>query len=175
MAWTVTGNIQGPAGPAGPQGPQGAAGTAGATGATGPAGAQGPQGPQGIQGEGGVNLDIQGSVPTYADLPGSPVDGDAYIVVADGKLYFYDGVSWPTDGNGVPFVGPQGPAGAQGIQGPAGSTGATGPTGPAGTNGLNGVRGSKWFSGAGVPSGVAGSAVGDYYLDTGTGDVYELS
>ena len=57
----------------------------------------------------------------------------------------------------------------------AGATGATGATGSAGTSGLNGVRGSQWFKGAGTPSGVGGSAAGDFYIDTVTGDVYELS
>lgn len=166
MAWTVAGNIRGPEGPAGP------AGSTGPAGDTGPAGSQGPAGAQGIQGEAGVSLDIQGTVATYANLPGSPADGDAYIVAADGKLYFYDGTAWPADGAGVPFVGPQGPAGAQGIQGDAGATGATG---AAGADGATGPRGSKWFTGAGVPSGVSGSVAGDMYLDTQTGDVYELS
>lgn len=53
----------------------------------------------------------------------------------------------------APFKGPQGPAGA---------TGSTGPTGPAG---------SVWRSGAGAPSNALG-VDGDYYLDSGNGDVY---
>ena len=175
MAWTVTGNIQGPAGPAGTPGATGATGPVGPVGPAGATGAQGPAGSQGIQGTAGVNLDIQGSVATYANLPGSPADGDAYIVLADGKLYFYDGTSWPADGAGVPFVGPQGPAGSQGIQGIQGIQGNAGATGAAGTKGTDGKRGSKWFSGAGTPSGVGGSLAGDFYLDTSTGDVYELS
>jgi hypothetical protein len=46
-AWTLTGNIRGPAGPQGPAGAQGATGAQGPTGATGSQGAQGPQGPAG--------------------------------------------------------------------------------------------------------------------------------
>lgn len=36
-------------------------------------------------------------------------------------------------------------------------------------------RGSKWFSGAGLPGSIAGSIPGDFYLNTVTGLVYELS
>lgn len=42
-------------------------------------------------------------------------------------------------------------------------------TGPAG------VRGSKWFSGTGNPGVIPGSLPGDFYLDTDTGKVWELS
>lgn len=175
MAWSITGNIQGPIGATGATGPAGPTGPQGATGAIGATGPIGPQGPTGAKGENGVNLDIKGSVATYSLLPGSPVEGDAYLVLSDGKLYFYDGVSWPSDGHGVPFLGPQGPAGPQGSTGPTGATGTVGMTGPAGVNGLNGVRGSKWFVGSGTPSGVGGSAIGDFYLDTITGTIYELS
>lgn len=165
MAWNVTGNLKGPVGATGATGAQGP------TGPTGPTGAQGPVGAQGIQGTAGVSLDINGTVSTYADLPaGSP--GDAYVVAADGLLYFRDATGYPANGNGVPFVGPQGPVGAQGIQGVAGADGATGATGAAGATG---VRGSKWFTGAGVPSGVSGSLAGDLYLDTQTGDVFSYS
>ncbi|MFM8798714.1 MAG: hypothetical protein ACKODT_07135 [Fluviibacter sp.] len=83
-------------------------------------------------------------------MPSNPVAGDAYVNAADGLLYFYDGTSWPSSGNGVPFVGPQGPTGGQGIQGvqgiagatgPAGATGAVGPAGPAGATGATGAAG----------------------------------
>jgi hypothetical protein len=59
-------------------------------------------------------------------------------------------------------TGPQGPAGATGASGAAG---ATGPTGPAGTNG------SVIYSGNTTPSAATG-AVGDFYLDLGTGVLY---
>lgn len=172
MAWVVAGSIKGPQGDPGADGADGADG---ATGATGAAGAQGIQGVQGVQGEAGVSLDIQGTVATYGDLPGSPAEGDAYVVAADGKLYFYDGTSWPADTEGVVFQGPQGVQGIQGIQGEAGNDGASGADGDDGADGADGARGSKWFTGAGSPSGVSGSLPGDMYLDTGTGDVYELS
>lgn len=146
----------------GPQGIQGATGPKGDTGDTGPQGEQGPkgdkgdqgdqgpEGPQGIQGTPGVSMDIEGTVSTYADLPASPTPGDAYVVAADGKLYFYDGVAWPADGAGVPFVGPQGPTGA---------TGATGDTGPQGEQGEQGPKGdpgtTDWDALTNVPAYVA--------------------
>lgn len=172
MSWTITGNIRGPQGVAGATGAVGPQGEVGATGATGP---QGPVGSQGIAGPPGVSIDIEGYVATYADLPANPPAGAAYVVTASGLLYFNDGSGWPDDGDGVPFVGPQGPVGPQGAvgaQGPSGSDGATGATGAVGATG---ERGSKWFTGAGVPSGVSGSIAGDMYLDTQTGDVYTLS
>lgn len=124
----------GPQGPKGDQGEQGIQGPTGPTGATGPAGPQGPQGPQGeqgIQGEqgpvgpqgpAGAGLVITGSVDTYADLPNdlTPADaGAAYFVQADGKLYVWSGTSWPADGDGAQFEGPQGIQGEQGPAGPA--------------------------------------------------------
>ena len=59
-------------------------------------------------------------------------------------------------------MGPQGPAGATGA---AGAAGATGPTGPAGANG------STILTGSGAPASLLG-AIGDYYLDTVTANLY---
>ena len=77
-------------------------------------------------------------------------------------------------------TGPQGdpgPTGSTGSQGPIGPTGNTGPQGdpgPQGVQGIPGTAGEVWFSGSGVPAGsLAGSNVGDWYLNTATGDVYE--
>jgi hypothetical protein len=147
-------------------------------------------------------LDINGTIATYANLPSSPAPGDAYVVAADGLLYFYDGTSWPANGQGVPFQGPQGPQGSSGMQGPTGPTGPqgatgatgstgsqgvtgatgatgsqgpTGPTGPTGATGAagsNGTRGSLWYTGTGAPSGISGVLSNDQFLDTQTGDVY---
>jgi len=61
------------------------------------------------------------------------------------------------------------------IKGATGATGAAGSNGTNGTNGTNGARGSKWFVGSGAPTTVSGSVAGDMYLDSATGDVYELS
>lgn len=74
-------------------------------------------------------------------------------------------MAWSNTGN---IRGPQGPQGTPGAQGPQGTPGAPG------ADGAPGARGSKWFTGTGAPSSVAGSQVGDYYLNTATGDVYEL-
>ncbi|WP_138430471.1 collagen-like protein [Fodinibius saliphilus] len=60
------------------------------------------------------------------------------------------------------FFGCEGPAGEQGPQGPEGQQG---PVGPAGDDG------SKIYSGQGVPGSSKGD-MGDYYLDTSTGDMY---
>jgi len=54
-------------------------------------------GEQGPQGEG---LKIDAEVPTYADLPASPVDGFSVMVLADSRLYVYHG-GWPADGTGL--------------------------------------------------------------------------
>ena len=58
-----------------------------------------------------------------------------------------------------------------GPSGPAGPQGATGLPGPAGDPGL---RGSRWYTGAGAPSGVIPDdrVAGDMYLDETTGDVW---
>ena len=172
MVWQVAGNIRGP---------------------------QGPQGPVGPAGADGAGIEIAGSAPTYAALPTGlgPADaGDGYLVEADGKLYIWNGTAWPADGAGVEFRGPQGPAGAdgaqgatgaQGIKGDTGAAGAkgdkgdkgdpgdTGATGATGAAGADGARGTKWFTGSGAPSTIAGAAAGDLYLDTTDGTVYTLA
>lgn len=136
--------------------PQGDQGPQGVQGVTGP---QGIEGPQGVP---GVSLDIRGSVATYADLSSlspAPVDGQAWIVNADGKLYFYDG-GFPADGQGVPFRGPQGIQGIQGVQGEqgiAGPTGPTGDTGPAGPTGPQGPQGDTGPAGPDGPTGPTGA------------------
>jgi Collagen triple helix repeat (20 copies) len=68
-------------------------------------------------------------------------------------------------------TGPQGPIGNTGPQGPQGVKGDTGNTGPQGPIG----QAEAWWSGAGAPpSGTApGTAIGDWWLDTTSGDVWE--
>jgi len=160
MPWGNVANIRGPQGIQGPTGSQG------------PAGAQGPPG------EDGAGIEIAGSVANYAALP-SDLDaadaGDGYLVTADGKLYIWDGDSFPSDGSGVEFRGPQGIQGPQGETGPTGPQGSAGATGSTGSTGPTGPRGSKWFVGTGAPGTVSGSAVGDFYLDSADGAVYELT
>jgi hypothetical protein len=62
-------------------------------------------------------------------------------------------------------IGPSGPAG------PQGSTGAQGPTG------IPGERGSRWYTGAGPPSGLVPDTRvdGDMWLDESNGDVWRWS
>jgi hypothetical protein len=63
-------------------------------------------------------------------------------------------------------VGLQGPTGA------SGATGAAGPQGPRGDKGDAGVPGTTWYADSGVPTGALGHN-GDFYLDRGSGDVYQ--
>ena len=124
-------------------------GKMGDTGATGPKGDQGDQGPKGEQGETG---------------PQGP-KGDT-------------GEMGPQ--------GPKGDTGEMGPQGPKGDTGNTGEQGPKGDTGETGQRGSQWFSGTGITgtnaeetifedSGVVSALIGDLYLNTDTGNVYQCT
>jgi hypothetical protein len=83
-------------------------------------------------------------------------------------------MAWQPKGN---IKGPQGiagPPGSTGAKGDPGPTGSQGPAGATGAQGAQGTPGEKWSAGAGLPSGTApGTNVGDWYLDTTTGDVYE--
>ena len=111
----------GPAGPPGPVGPAGADSTV--PGPAGPAGADGTpgaDGADGVDGVDGVSISIQGTVPTYADLPADAIEGECYVVEADGLLYDSDGAGFPPQGSGVPWRGPAGAQGQQGLQGPPG-------------------------------------------------------
>lgn len=69
------------------------------------------------------------------------------------------------------------------LKGQKGDTGATGATG---TAGATGQRGSQWYTGTGITgtsttatifsgSGVSAALVGDYYLNTSTGYVYNCT
>jgi hypothetical protein len=69
-------------------------------------------------------------------------------------------------------AGAAGSPGATGAAGAAGSPGATGVAGAMGSPGAPGVRGSLWSTGSGAPT--ATGLNGDLYLDTATGNVYEL-
>lgn len=53
------------------------------------------------------------------------------------------------------------------LEGPAGPVGPTGPAGPA-------FDGTAWWYGEGPPGAIVGSKAGDFYVDTGTGNIYEL-
>jgi hypothetical protein len=159
---------EGPMGPVGPTGLTGPQGPIGLTGNTGPTGATGSQGPQGIQGVPGTpgatgatgaagEVWFSGSGAPAGGLAGSIV-GDWYLDSATGDFYEKTGTSaWTLRGN---------------LKGPTGATGSTGSTGAPGTPGMAGAPGSVWRSGAGAPASGTG-IVGDWYLNTINGDVYE--
>ena len=53
--------------------------------------------------------------------------------------------------------------------------GATpGDRGAQGIQGETGIRGSQWFSGEGAPGDLEDALAGDIYIDTLTGQIYEL-
>jgi hypothetical protein len=122
----------------------GTGGGGGGQGPPGPAGPQGPQGPQGIPGVPGT------SGAAWHSGTGLPADdlgkvGDFYLQDVTGDVYekIYDN-QWSYD------------------------------TTIKGAPGTNGTAGEKWFTGSGAPAGnLAGSAVGDWYLNSTNGDFYE--
>jgi hypothetical protein len=181
MAWTTIGNVRGPQGPIGNPGPTGPAGADGAEGPQGPVGDTGPQGPTGATGPtgpagaDGESVTITGSVANAAALPTDLTAdnaGQGYITEDDGHLHVWSGTAF----NDVGTVrGPAGPTGPEGPTGPTGDTGAQGPQGIQGPTGSTGTRGTQWFTGAGAPGTITGTLAGDFYLDTATGDVYELA
>lgn len=87
---------------------------------------------------------LSGIVATYAALPAQPVAAGTALLVAA------DGFVYVSNGSAWPANG-------------AGWN-LRGPTGPPG----------EWFEGAGVPGTVTGAADSDMYVDTVTGDVYQL-
>lgn len=112
------------------------------------------------KGDKGDGLKIDGSVPTYADLPTlTAADmGKTYLVGADGRLYFWSGTAWPASGSGLLIKGEDGITpniGANGhwwigttdtgvqAQGEQGKTGPQGPQGPQGETGPQGPQGPK--------------------------------
>ena len=108
------------------------------------AGIPGPAGPQGVKGDKGdqgVGLDVDGSVPTYADLPAPPFVNlnDVYVVEETGHGWIYTDRGWID--LGVVIQGPQGVQGPQGPQGDEGPRGDKGDKGDAGSPGQQGPEG----------------------------------
>ena len=125
---------------------------------------------RGPKGDPGQGITYRGTVAAYANLPVSPSLGDAYLVVADQKLYIRLPSGWPANGDGILYrgpqgiqgeQGPQGEPGPQGEQGETGPAGPTGPTGPTGATGATGATGPTGATGATGPAGPAGAGSGD--------------
>lgn len=174
-------------------GPKSDAGWGTATNLRGATGATGPQGPQGPAGAAGSKILSGTAVPTT----GTGAVGDFYFRTTTGDFYGpKTATSWGTpinlkgvkgeDGSRI-YSGTTVPATSLGVVGdfyfrtttsdfygpktasswgtPTNLNGATGPQGPAGT------PGSKIRSGASTPTTSIG-AVGDYYIHTGTANLY---
>jgi uncharacterized protein YjbI with pentapeptide repeats len=89
-------------------------------------------------------------------LNSSQQAGDLYLDTASGNVYQLVSGSWTLEGN---------------IEGPRGSAGTPG---TAGAPGAAGARGSLWSTGTGAPSLNSSQQAGDLYLDTASGNVYQL-
>jgi len=109
-------------------------------------------------------------------------DGDFYLDTASGDLYSKQSGEWVLIGNlqgpdGEPGdPGEPGEQGPVGPAGPAGDAGPTGATGETGAPGAPGKDGSVWYSGEGAPvtDQPAAAQEGDYWVNTVTGEVYQM-
>jgi len=129
----------------------------------GPTGATGGTGPQGPAGPAGTGLNWKGAwsaATAYAINDAVTSGGSSYVCIAANTNQV------PPNATYSNVLAQQGATGPTGPTGPAGATGATGPTG---------TRGSLWYTGTGAPGTITGSLPGDMYLDTATGDIYQLS
>jgi hypothetical protein len=146
---------QGIQGDTGIQGIQGLKGDQGIQGAKGDQGIQGNQGIQGVagaKGDTGSALTIQGTKPTYLNLPETGITGQGWITSNTGHCWVWDGINllWVDIGR---IVGPkgdtgeQGVQGNQGVQGQQGVQGLAGPQGPIGSIGPQGVQGVQGIQG----------------------------
>lgn len=176
MAWSVAGNIKGPAGAPGATGAQGPTGATGATGAAGPAGLNWRGAWSGstaynvddsVQSSGSVFFCLVANTNQQPSTAYPPVTTTYWAPMAIEGAQGPQGATGPTGATGT--TGPQGPTGTTGATGVAGTNGATGSTGATGT------RGSLWYTGSGAPGTISGSQVGDQYLDVLSGNIYSLS
>lgn len=191
---------KGDTGAQGPQGEKGATGAQGPQGEKGETGAAGAPGSKWYTGD-----KITGTSTTETVFSGSGIASarvnDMYLNTSTGAVYqctvagAASAAKWKYVGSikgakgDTGAQGPQGEKGATGAQGPQGEKGATGATGPQGAKGDTGAAGtpgSKWYNGTGVTgtsttgtvfsdSGVSSARVGDMYLNTSTGAVYECT
>lgn len=105
------------------------------------------------KGDKGDGLKIDGSVPTYADLPMlTAADmGTTYLVDADGRLYFWSGTAWPASGQGLLIMGEDGVTphiGANGHWWIGTTDTGTNAQGEAGTQGPPGTDGKSAYEAA---------------------------
>lgn len=89
--------------------------------------------------------------------PGTPQQGDVWLVDLEGEEGFPVGIPGPAGPTGP--SGPAGPTGDTGPPGPAGPTGDPGATGEPGPAGETGPAGPAGPAGQGVPAGGAAAAV----------------
>lgn len=195
--WAYAGSIKGATGAKGDKGDTGAQGLQGEKGETGPQGAKGDTGAAGTPGSKWYNgAGITGTSTTETVYSSSGVTSanvnDMYLNTGTGAVYqctvagAASTAKWKYVGSIKGAKGDKGDTGAQGPQGEKGETGETGPQGAKGDAGAAGTPGSKWYNGTGVTgtsttgtvfsgSGVSSARVGDMYLNTSTGAVYECT
>ena len=110
-----------------------------------------PRGDVGPVGPGGQGIEIKGTVANHAALPTTGNQpGDVWVTLDTGHGWSWNGTAWVD-------IGP--------LQGPPGAVGPSG---------SQGVRGSVWNSTASDPGSIAGQLVGDQWLNTVSGDVWQL-
>lgn len=188
----------GTTGPTGPTGPQGVPGVSGPEGPEGPPGTglvvQGtvptaPSGlpPTGMPGDAWVAADTghvwfwdsdSGTWVDGGELQGPPGSQGPQGVPGPQGATGSTGATGATGATGPPgtdgATGPTGATGAQGPKGDTGSQGIQGPIGIPGQPGLAGAPGERWWSAPSGPQPGVGARTGDWWLNTITGDVWEL-
>jgi hypothetical protein len=153
--YTGSQGVQGYTGSAGADGSQGIQGIIGYTGS---AGVDGSQGATGYTGSAGTSVVLKGSVDNISDLPSDAVNGDLYVVLADGDGYVRSGSDWDNVGR---IQGPRGYTGSAGADGSDGAQGYTGSAGADGSDGGLGYTGSAGADGSDGAQGYTGSAGAD--------------
>ncbi|MCU1363504.1 MAG: hypothetical protein JWM55_1332 [Acidimicrobiaceae bacterium] len=116
-------------------------------------GPQGSAGSSGAAGAAGSQWETGSGAPVFNS---SQPAGELYLDTANGNVYQLVSGNWALQGN---IEGPRG------LLGPPGTTGVPGATG---------ARGSLWSTGTGAPSLNSSQQAGDLYLDTASGNVYQL-
>ena len=194
---------KGDKGDTGETGPQGEPGPKGDQGEQGPQGPQGPKGDTG-NGIKLTEVTYQSSI-SGTEIPSEEWTKEIPSVEAGSYLWTKVEITYTDQTNSILYSvgkmgdtgatgpkgdqgdqGPKGEQGETGPQGPKGDTGNTGEQGPKGDTGETGQRGSQWFSGTGITgtnaeetifedSGVVSALIGDLYLNTDTGNVYQCT